>query len=346
MQTYWIDPLLDPRWPELLEGHPNASVFHTREWLEALHRTYGYPPVVLTTSPPGCRLRNGIALCKVRSWLTGNRLVSLPFSDDCEPLVDCTSDLELLTRALRREVDANGYQYVEIRKNRAGSEVGTDFGQVENFCYHRLDLSSSADAVFRGFHRNCIQRKIRRGKREGLSIEEGRSESLLRRFYRLFVMTRRRHRRPPQPLLWFRNLADCMGDNLRIRVASKEGQPVASILTLRHRSTMYYKYGCSDRALNKLGGMQTLLWSAVREAMNDGLVHFDMGRSDWDNPGILQFKDRWGARRSEAVYLGYPADYSRRGVGVAENRLTKGIAALSPDGLLTLVGRCLYRHYG
>src|SRR6185295_8609350 len=83
-----IDPLRDDRWPGLIALHQNASVFHTRGWLNALQTTYGYEPVAFTTSAPTEKLTNALLFCAVRSWLTGSRLVSLPFSDHCEPLVE------------------------------------------------------------------------------------------------------------------------------------------------------------------------------------------------------------------------------------------------------------------
>jgi len=43
------------------------------------------------------------------------------------------------------------------------------------------------------------------------------------------VLTRRRQVLAAQPLAWFCNLTACMGDKLRIDVASKDGQPVASM---------------------------------------------------------------------------------------------------------------------
>src|SRR5215213_892093 len=87
MNVHAIDPLADSRWPQFVRSHPHASVFHTREWLDALQRTYGYTPVAYTTSAPGGNLHNAVVLCEVRSWLTGRRLVSIPFADHCEPLV-------------------------------------------------------------------------------------------------------------------------------------------------------------------------------------------------------------------------------------------------------------------
>ena len=53
MSIYALDPLQDPRWPEFLEQQSSASVFHSRGWLAALQRTYGYEPIAYTTSPPG-----------------------------------------------------------------------------------------------------------------------------------------------------------------------------------------------------------------------------------------------------------------------------------------------------
>ena len=79
MAVFCTNPLNDARWPEFLERHPDASIFHTRAWLEALYRTYGYEPVAYTTSGPASDLTDAIVFCKVDSWLTGKRLVSLPF---------------------------------------------------------------------------------------------------------------------------------------------------------------------------------------------------------------------------------------------------------------------------
>lgn len=90
--VYTINPLEDKRWAELSERHPHASIFHTTGWLEALRQTYGYGSIVYTTTPPGTALTNGMVFCRISSWLTGRRMVSLPFADHCEPLVDSVED--------------------------------------------------------------------------------------------------------------------------------------------------------------------------------------------------------------------------------------------------------------
>ena len=111
---------------------------------------------------------------------------------------------------------------------------------------------------------SSTQRKILRAEKEGLIYKSGRSEELLGAFWDLFLMTRRRRLVPPQPRMWFRNLIDCFGEALQIRVAFKTRQPVASILTLRHKDTLVYKYGCSDERFHSLGGTQLLFLAIDR----------------------------------------------------------------------------------
>src|SRR5208282_4900386 len=92
--VYEVNPLLDFRWEVLVSSHPRASLFHSTNWLKALQTSYGYDPVVVTTCSPDATLTNGLVFCRVKSWLTGRRLVSLPFSDHCEPLVNNSGELD------------------------------------------------------------------------------------------------------------------------------------------------------------------------------------------------------------------------------------------------------------
>jgi CelD/BcsL family acetyltransferase involved in cellulose biosynthesis len=344
--VYSINPIQDPRWSTLLAKDPRASVFHDPRWLGALQQTYGYEPVVLTTCGPGQELTDGIVFCRVKSWLTGRRMVSVPFSDHCQPLVSGSQQLAQLVLGLERERDSGKWSYVEIRPvdHPPDDRVSAEGRQV--YCFHRLDLSMSKEEIFCGFHKNAVQKQIRRAERESLSYDVGSSESILQQFYKLLLITRRRQGLPPQPIAWFRNLIACMGDAIKIHVASKDGHPVASIVTLRHKKTMIYKYSGSDKKFGKLGGTQLLLWKAIEEAKDDGLLELDMGRSDRNNEGLIVFKDRWGASRSELTYFQYrKSPILSPGVHAALHA-ARQIAYLAPNLLSGVLGRALYRHLG
>jgi hypothetical protein len=346
MNVYEIDPVRDERWDELLQKHRDASIFHTRGWLEALQQTYHYKPVAFTTSPAGSPLTNGIPFCQISSWLSGPRLVSLPFSDHCAPLLGSADELPYVLGYLREKLGAEKWSYIEIRPRDSVVTGDAPFEKNKSFFFHKLDLRPSLDEIFQSFHRDCVQRKIERAARERLTCEEGRSDSLLTQFYHLLLMTRRRHGLPPQPVDWFRNILDCVGDPAKIRVASKNGRPVASILTLRYKHVLVYKYGCSDHRFSNLGGTQLLFWNAIQEAKREQVNEFDMGRSDCDDAGLVAFKDRWGAARTELAYLRYPVASFHRVAEARHTRISKYVWSHVPDGVLAAAGRALYRHMG
>jgi hypothetical protein len=344
-----IDPLRDERWVAFLQQHPDAAVFHTPSWLEALQRTYGYEPVVFTTSASKRELTNGLAFCRINGWLRGRRLVSLPFSDHCQPLVDNSESLQQLLCALQGDLARENWKYIEIRPrclDDAALQAQKGFEQDGIFYFHKLDLRPALDELFRNFHKTSVQQSIRRAQRESLTYEEGRSEALLAKFYHLLLLTRRRHHLPPQPLAWFQNLIDCFGDKLKIRVASKGNRPVASILTLFSKDSLSYKYGCSDAKFNHLGGIFFLLWQAIQEAKAYGAHEFDMGRSDCDNAGLITFKDRWGTTRSMLTYYRYPASPAQTSGEGWKKRIAKEVCTRIPDRVLTLAGKLLYKHFG
>jgi lipid II:glycine glycyltransferase (peptidoglycan interpeptide bridge formation enzyme) len=343
--AYEVDPLCDLRWADLVSSHPQASVFHSPNWLRALRNVYGYEPVVITTSPPRATLTNGLVLCRIKSWLTGRRLVSLPFSDHCEPLTHSREEFDIVLAELKRRVKAGEWKYVEIRPISCEPSFDSELARFGTYHLHSLDLSVTEERLFRNFHRDCIQRKIRRAEREKLQYEDGASESLLKKFYRLAVMTRRRQGLPPQPLKWFRGLIASFGQDLKIRVVSKDGLPLASILTLLHKKSMVYKYGCSDEAFNNLGGTALLFWKTMQEAKANGLEELDMGRSDIDSPGLVAFKEHLGASGRQINYWTYP-----QGPGglpsVWKKRLTGHIVSIMPDLALEMIGNVMYKHVG
>jgi len=347
--VYEMDPLQDPRWAALVERHPRSSAFHTVPWLEALRRTYGYSPVVYTTSPPGTILRNGVVFCRVRSWITGRRLVSLPFSDHCEPLIDSARDMEAILNALRASRESGKWSYVELRPVTPDlfSSEATDLWLSNRYYLHTIDMGPSEGELFRRFHKGSIQRRIQRAERAGVTYECGRSDALLKKFYQMQMLTRRRHGMPPQPAKWFTNLRDCMGEALEIHVASYQGRSVAAVITLRHKNVAMYKYGGSDQAFHSLGSMPFVLWKAIQNAQATGARSFDLGRSDFRNHGGMVFKDHWASRQSRLTYWRFSSASQAAAFGERPAfRLAQNFFGLLPNSMLRLTGELMYRHIG
>jgi CelD/BcsL family acetyltransferase involved in cellulose biosynthesis len=137
-----------------------------------------------------------------------------------------------------------------------------------------------------------------------------------------------------------------MGKDVCIRIASKDGQPIAGIMTLDHGKKMVYKYGGSDAKFNNLGATPMLFWRAIKDAKDAGMEELDLGRSDLDNPGLIMFKKRWSAASSTLTTWRAPVVTGTTSREHLKVRLAKDVCAWLPNRVLTLAGRLLYRHIG
>lgn len=341
-EVYRLDPLCDPRWIDFLERNEEASVFHSPSWHESLRRTYGFVPIVFTTSPPTVPLTNGVVFSRVASWITGQRLVSAAFADHCQPLANRDAELTELIDQMKGEMNRESCEYFELRPVRENPAwIGSDLRPARIFQLHTLDLRPDLHRLLNSTHKSCFQRKLRRAQRENLNYVEGNSKQLLREFYRLLLKTRRRHGLPPQPFAWFANLHASFGDSMQVRLACKGPLPIAGIVTLRHKNTLVYKYGGSDARYHALGGMTFLFWQAIQEAKSSGALQMDLGRSDIENQGLSDFKEHLGASAQPLHYYRYPAQAAS--VGQYQG-LGKTVWNCLPDWANIAAGKMLYRH--
>jgi hypothetical protein len=137
-----------------------------------------------------------------------------------------------------------------------------------------------------------------------------------------------------------------MGDKIQIRVARKNGVPIAAMITLRHRSSVVYKYGCSDERFHNLGGMPSLFWRLIEDSKASGAEQIDFGRSDLNNEGLIAFKDRLGASKKLLTYFRYTRA-ARQGVGsLQHSRPLQQFFSILPETVASAAGRVLYRHMG
>lgn len=342
---YVLDPIADRRWADLVNRHPQASVFHSPAWLAALQETYGYRPLAFTLSAPEEQLTNGIVFARVASRITGNRLVSLPFADHCEPLTEDVAQTGNLA-AFARATQKDNCRYVELRPRMSPLYAVAGFGPSSRYCLHTLDLTPDLKEIFGRFHTNCIQRRIRHAEKTNLRYEESRSETALGNFYELQILTRTRHGLPSQPLKWFQSLRNTFGGRFQVHTIFMNRRPLASMITLRHGNTLTYKYGASDASQHHLGGMVLLFWRVIQDARANGVTEIDLGRSDLSSTGLIEFKERWGAKCSDLCYLRSPQPSPQKATESRCLAFAKKVFAHTPPKLVEFAGSFLYKHAG
>jgi CelD/BcsL family acetyltransferase involved in cellulose biosynthesis len=289
------------------------------------------------------RLAAGLPVAFVRSRLTGARLISLPFSDACQPLYDPTTELEppALAAAVAKERERTGLP-LEVRSDLGGAPGGV---VVPRYAQHRLLLDRDVESVERRFTKAQVKRGIAKAVREGVTIEWRQDGSALGRFYSMHMATRQHQGVPTQPRRFILRLSELFDAGLGfVLLARHEGRDIAGAVFLTAGNTLTYKYGASRRRHLGLRPNNLLFMEAIRWGCQHGLRTLDFGRTDPENEGLLAFKRSWGAEESPLAYTylgGREPDRAPR----FSQRAMRTIIQHSPPALGRLVGEALYRDF-
>jgi serine/alanine adding enzyme len=353
-----VIPWEHPDWDRYVAGHTGATVFHTSAWCRIVAEIGRYRPHCLAAIEGG-RTAGVMPMMEIRSLLTGNRLGALPFSDECFPLADTPETArELIATALRVREERRLGQF-EMRGAPAvtGEEgrnegLTREAGLSSNSHYngYRIPLSNDTEAVRMTFGRKSVRQMISKSAKLGVTVRRGSTEDDVREFYRLYVLNRKQHGIPPQPIQLFLTMTERLRGEPEavVHLAEFEGTNVASLVSLRYNGVTYAKYEGIDLDYRHVLPVHALFWECIREAAEAGDRWFDLGRTAVDNAGLNEFKTRWGTELSSLPYFYYPPG---EGLSVVKSdswkyRLFTGVFQRLPVSATTRIGARIFRHFG
>jgi serine/alanine adding enzyme len=290
------------RWDAFVNSHADGTPFHLTGWLRTLAEAYNFRPLLFASLDKTGMITALAPFIKQKPLIGRYRLVSLPFTDYCFPLGLEKSNITELLKGIIEE-PALRAKYVEIRGR--FPEPGA-FIPVPYYMRHLLRLHSDPQQVLKGIDRRTIVYNIRRARQAGVEIIEDNSQNGISEFFRLNVLTRKKHGIPHQPREFFqafaRNLIDA--GQAFILLASRRTHFIAAGVFLRHGKTVYYKYNASDpEILAKVSANHLLTWAAIERGCLEGYEIFDFGRTAPDNRGLMRYKRMWGAEQQELPYF-------------------------------------------
>jgi CelD/BcsL family acetyltransferase involved in cellulose biosynthesis len=340
-----IDPVADPAWAEFLSRCERAEIFHHPLWLELIRAQYHYDLSAHCIRGEDGAIEAGIPVARIESRLTGKRLVAIPFSDTCSPLIAREAEGgagAALGAALAAAAEREGLPLCV----HAPLEGVDPAAVVRRFVRHELPLAADVAEVEKGFSKSRVTRNIKKARKEGLEFELGRDRGALDGFYRLHLLTRRKLGVPTQPKRFIRRFERLFEAGLGfVGTVRDEGVAVAAGVFLAYDGVLTYKYGASDPAALAKRPNHLLHAEAIRWGCEQGLAVYDLGRSDLDNEGLRTFKSTWGATELDLAYtyLGQPLPSDDHG---AREGLTEKVIQRSPAFVGRVAGELLYRHYG
>lgn len=341
-------------WDNMVADHPMGSVYQHTAFGKVIASTFGHvKPYYIALVDKNDRYVGGLVLFLVKSWLTGNRLVSIPWACYGDPMTSSVGEFEILfieVLELSQRVKAS---YVEIKaRNSTGLLADTNLMiPVYYNKSHFLDLTKGLNAVWDGFHRRSIKQKIKRAERNGIRVRFARSEQEVISFYQIFGKNRRRLGLPPQKLEFFRNIWKYMVPRglAHFMIAHKQDQLVGALCNFTFKETVFLSYIATEELLHRCGIGQYLFWAAIRAASEKGLKIVDFGKTPQYASGLTQYKKKWGVGELEAPVFYYPRV---AGVSSYEDeqkllyRAMRSFWRTAPPRLSRIASKFFYRHTG
>jgi CelD/BcsL family acetyltransferase involved in cellulose biosynthesis len=333
----------DQRWKSFIENNDRATIFHHPAWIRLLSESYHQKSFVVAVVGSDGKIRAGIPMVNVQSFLTGNRWASLPFTDHCAPLYEDKHWLHYLT---------DGVLDLYHKGEAPGIELRWAYPSKPNLCRSQqyiltlLHLDSRPEVVARRIDHK-YRRMPRVAQKRGAIAILGRSLDDLDTFYKLHTLTRRRLGVPVQPkkffnLLWKHIIEQGLGFIIHVY---KDENCLSSAVFLHWKHTLIYKYSASSGAEKQLSPNDLLMWTAIQWGCENGYKVLDMGRSNIEDHGLRHFKRRWGAEENPLVYSFLP----ERNAGLSNGRfknILESVICHSPLWVCRLTGEMLYRHFG
>jgi lipid II:glycine glycyltransferase (peptidoglycan interpeptide bridge formation enzyme) len=347
-----IDPRKDPRWDEFVNRHEYGTIFHLSAWCNVLKTTFGYNPCYLVIENNQKEIQAGLPVMLIKSWITGRRLISLPRTSYCDPLVKNTEEMSTLIAALHDLSSRKKAAYFEL-KPQYNSEPLSAF-DLKHYCYFLnqvLILEDDPQKLWRKFHRTCVQQRITKAEKQDVVVRFGKTEEDLKLFYNLHRKTTDDHSVPPRPYSFFEAMWRVLFPQnlLMLAIAEVNGHAAVAGLFLQYKNILYYEFVGIDHAYTDKSPAHLLLWETLKVACANGMKYLDFGLTPVNNKGLITYKKRWGAQEKPLYYFYYPdiKGYKVKAINaVPDNDSAPTFLHRLKDHLKKTAAARLYKHFG
>jgi lipid II:glycine glycyltransferase (peptidoglycan interpeptide bridge formation enzyme) len=284
-----------------------------------------------------------LALVLWRSLPLGQRLAYVPrgpivaAASQLRPALDALAKLARERRAVFLKVDPEVADDVAVEAfGAAGFRRGPDIQPV--LATLELDLAPDEDALFAGLEKDT-RWSVRQAEKRGVSIRDASGETDLRSLYDLYAQTGARAGFITRTWDYYRSMWGTLVDArfARVRLAEREGRPVAGALVWRCGEREVYQSAATNDAGRSAYAAYLLLWRCIIEARRSGARRFDFGgipvdvtRKDDPMHGPYVFKKGFGgtARRFVGAHDFVPHPVAYRAYGLAEPAYTAALRLL------------------
>lgn len=348
-----IDPLEDPRWDRFVESHPFGWICHLSGWKQALESTFhhmkGYHFALMDDA--GERIEAGLPVFHVRSWILGDRLVSVPFATLCDPLVENKDQFQQLVLAVHKLAETLNARWIEVRTLHSSHLLrSSSWGESNAFKVHCLELKEGCEEILKRFRPKSVRYSIRRAAKHQLQLKEDEPGNLSD-FFALHMRIRQDQGLPLHPFRWFESFWRVFAPSGRLSIvaAGKNNVTIGVLLLFKFKDRVSVDYSASDKAFAEMMPNHFLYWNAIQMACREGFKTFDFGRTSTEHRNLMDFKSRWGTSAMDLPQFFHPKEHNDPASpksGSAKYKFLHTACRHSPEFARKAIGEFCYRHMG
>lgn len=344
MNIVRVDPRVDPLWRRLLAQY-KSSLFHSPSWMQALSDTYDFEVYAYIVVNSRGEPKAGLPLMRINDPL-GERVVSLPFSDYCDPLA-CSQTWDSLSNRLLAKYP------VTIRcLHNALPLTDKRFALVKRAKWHAMDLQPDSTTLWQGLH-DSAKRAVRKAERDGVKVSIAQTKEELRAFFELHLQVRKyKYQLLAQPYAFFEALYHhfLVRQQGALMLATYENEIIGGVMFLAWEGKLYYKFNASAVTNLVHRPNDLLIWTGVQYGKANGYTQLDFGLSDWEQQGLVKYKRKFASEEKTLSFLRYTPEHDLLG---GDDQLPKLLPQLTklftdptvPDHITESAGDALYKFF-
>lgn len=297
MQLIRVGAQQEGRWDQYVEPR-TTTVTDLAAWRHVVRCAYGMPSHFLAVEDAG-RFVGVLGLFEVKHRLFGHYLTTAVFGNDGGLYYDHGEALELLLGEAKRLADDRGVEYLVIRNRELDLP---DFSVDRHYRTAAIDLTDGADSVWKNTLPGNTRNQIRRGLKEGFTIEMGHDQ--LRAFHHVFNLHMRDLGSPAHSVRYYESIVENLGDRAQFVVVRDGHELAAGALLLEANGTAMNYHTVALRKYNRRCPNYLIYWKMIERSCERGNRSFDMGRSEDESP-TLEFKKNWNPQVDTLSYNYY-----------------------------------------
>ena len=278
-----------------------GSIFHRPAWLKAVEAGTGQRATGLVCEEMGAVV-GWLPLTEVRSRLFGNAIVSSGFAVRGGILAANIDTVQGLAEAAEKLAVRYDFPSIELR----GGDIPRQWRRVGGkHCGFERPLAEHDDAELLAIPRKA-RAEVRKGLKNGLSVAVGRCSSDMADHYAVYSESVRNLGTPVFPKKLFREMLATFPNESDILTVSKDGKPLASVLSFYHDGAVMPFWGGGVFAARSERANELMYYELMLHARRKGMKRFDFGRSKTGS-GPYHFKKNWGFEPQPLVYAEWTA---------------------------------------